>query len=102
VRGCSDWKVEEEVSEAKPVFYMKAYLWAEGYSWSEEQVDELLSRFADFLVEQGFGNPEDEDEAISSIVIAGQEERPDNPEEFAFDLVNQEGVVLVILPGLGE
>jgi len=88
------------MSEESPVFFMKAYLWAKDKNWSEEQVDELMSRFADFLVENGFGSVEGEDEPINSLVLCGQEYQPDEVEVFLQNITTQENadVTCILVP----
>lgn len=84
-----------------PVFFMKAYLWAKGENWSEEQVSELVSRFADFLTANGFENPSKKsEEPINTIIVAGQEYHSDEPQKFFERIVNTEDsdVVLIVVP----
>ena len=75
------------MSDEQPVFFMKAYLWANGLNWSEELIDELMDRFADFLVENGFGSTE-EDELVNSVIVVGQEDQPDDAQEFFHNITN--------------
>lgn len=84
-------------------FYLKAYLWSHSeVPWSEEQMDQFLDEFADFLVEKGFGNPElDSGENLSSLVLIGYEEIPEDPAEFLQGVV-ENGVEGMLIPMDGQ
>lgn len=85
----------------EPVFFIKAYLWAKSENWSQEQVDELMNRFADFLNENGFENPpKDTAKAVNTIIVAGQEYHPDNAKDFfeAITTCENGDITMIMIP----
>ncbi|MGH2954446.1 MAG: hypothetical protein ACRDK9_10600 [Solirubrobacterales bacterium] len=81
-------------------FLIRCYLWAPGAPWSEEVTERLLEDLASFFAEGGFGNLDDSDEELRSVIVAGTVEVPEAG-EWVEQLMGDPATGVIVIPRSG-